>query len=97
MDNLVLYIESLVFASEQPITRQEIKYALENSFGTKLSKNVVEDGIEQLIAKYDTDDYSIEVREVAGGLQFLTKPAFHRAIGSHLRQRARWKAGSGRR
>ena len=86
MDNLVTYIESLVFAADQPITREEVRYALENAFDTKLTPEEIDTGIEQLKEKYDSGDFAMEVSEIAGGLQFFTKPAFHHVIGSYLKQ-----------
>ena len=86
MDNLVIYIESLVFASDSPITREEIRYALENCFDTQITPEAVDDAVEGLKEKFNDDQFAIEVNEIAGGLQFLTKPAYHHVIGSHLKQ-----------
>ena len=85
MDNLVIYIESLVFAATQPISRNDVRYALENCFDTTLSPEEIDTAVEALIQKYASDDFAIEVNEIAGGLQFLTKPAYHHVIGSHLK------------
>jgi segregation and condensation protein B len=86
LDNLVTYIESLVFASDTPITREEIRYALENCFDTTLQPDDVDQGVEALKEKFADEHFAIEVQEIAGGLQFLTKPAYHHVIGSHLKQ-----------
>jgi len=85
LDNLVIYIESLIFAADQPITRQDLRYALENCFETQISPEEVEMAVDQLIEKYSTEEFAIEVNEIGGGLQFMTKPAFHHVIGSHLK------------
>lgn len=85
MDNLVIYIESLIFAADQPITRSDVRYALENCFETQISPEEVDTAIEQLIDKYNADTFAMEVNEIGGGLQFMTKPAFHHVIGSHLK------------
>ena len=86
MDNLVTYIECLVFATDQPITREELRYALENCFETKIPAADVDIALHNLVEKYQNGDFSIEPVEIAGGFQFLTKPAFHHVVGSHLRQ-----------
>ncbi len=86
MDNLVTYIESLAFASDSPITREEIRYALENCFDTTLSPEMIDEGVDSLKEKFADEKFAIEVNEIAGGLQFLTKPAYHHVIGSHLKQ-----------
>jgi len=85
LDNLVVYIESLVFAADHPITRNDVRYALENCFETQISPEEIDSAVDHLIDKYGTDDFAIEVNEIGGGLQFMTKPAFHHVIGSHLK------------
>jgi segregation and condensation protein B len=85
LDNLVIYIESLIFAADQPITRNDVRYALENCFETKITPEEIDSAIEQLIEKYSAETFAIEVNEIGGGLQFMTKPAFHHVVGSHLK------------
>ena len=85
MDNLVIYIESLVFAADHPITRNDVRYALENCFETQISPEEIDTAVEQLIEKYNAETFAMEVSEIGGGLQFMTKPAFHHVIGSHLK------------
>jgi segregation and condensation protein B len=82
LDNLVIYIESLVFAADQPITRSDVKYALENCFVTEISPEDIDTAVEQLIEKYSEDSFAIEVNEIGGGLQFMTKPAYHHVIAA---------------
>jgi segregation and condensation protein B len=86
LDNLVAYIESLIFAAEQPVTRKEMRYALENAFDTRIAKETFEEALGKLMARYKSDEFAIEIVEIAGGFQFLTKPAYHHVIGSYLRQ-----------
>lgn len=86
MDNLVPYLESLVFAANQPVTRKEMRYTLENCFDTKIKPEDIDGALESLMAKYQDDQFAMEVIEIAGGFQFLTKPAYHHVIGSYLRQ-----------
>ncbi len=85
MDNLTTYIESLVFASDQPISREDVRYALENCFETSLSPEDIDQAVDALKEKYQDESFSIEVTEIAGGLQFMTKPSYHHVIGSHLK------------
>ena len=85
MDNLALYVESLVFATDQPISRTELRVALENCFDSKIPQQQVDEAIEATKDKYASDNFAIEMVEIADGLQFLTKPAFHHAVGSHLK------------
>ena len=86
MDQLTQHIESIVFVSESPISFKEIKNCLETTFETKFKKPALEKAIEELKVKYQEEQFSFEFLEIAGGFQFLTKPAFHNSIGTLLRQ-----------
>lgn len=86
MDKLALYIESLVFAAPQPVNRKDIRYALENAFEVRIPEEDIEQALHDLVTKYQSDVFSIEVVEIAEGFQFLTKPAFHHVIGAYLKQ-----------
>ncbi len=86
MDQLAQHIESIVFVSESPITFKEIKSCLEETFETKFKKPAIEKAIDELKTKYQEEEFSFEFLEIAGGFQFLTKPAFHNSVGTLLRQ-----------
>jgi len=86
MDQLAQHIESIVFVSEAPISFKEIKSCLEETFETKFKKPALEKAIEELKVKYQETHFSFEFLEIAGGFQFLTKPAFHNSVGTLLRQ-----------
>jgi len=86
MDQLAQHIESIVFVSEAPISFKEIKNCLEETFETKFKKPALEKAIEELKVKYQEAQFSFEFLEIAGGFQFLTKPAFHNSVSTLLRQ-----------
>ena len=86
MDQLAQHIESIVFVSEAPISFKEIKSCLEETFETKFKKTALEEAIEELKTKYQAAQFSFEFLEIAGGFQFLTKPAFHNSVGTLLKQ-----------
>ena len=86
MDQLAQHIESIVFVSESPISFKEIKSCLEETFETKFKKPALEKALDELKAKYQEEQFSFEFLEIAGGFQFLTKPAFHSSVGTLLRQ-----------
>jgi len=89
LDRLAQHIEALVFASDQPITRTEIKSVLDATFEQKFKKADLAKALENAQDKYQSDDFAIELVEIAGGFQFLTKPAFHNSIGTYLKQTTR--------
>jgi segregation and condensation protein B len=86
VDRLILHIESLIFAANPSISFDDIKQAIDESFGQIFSDEQIADCIGTLMEKYATDNYSIEIMEMAGGFRFLTKGAFHNTVGTFLKQ-----------
>jgi len=86
MDNLAQHIESLIFTAESPISLAEIKSCLQENFDTKFKKPVLDKVLGQLIEKYQQEDFSFELVEIAGGYQFLTKAYYHTTVGVYLKQ-----------
>jgi len=91
MNQLAQHIESLIFVSEYPVTRKELKSCLEESFSTEVHKTDIEQGLTEVIGKYKSDIYSFEVAEISGGYQFLTKGAYHSTVGTYLKQKSKRK------
>lgn len=87
MEGLLRHIESLIFVADQPISIEEIQDCLETVFEVKLKKEDLVIDINLLINKYADENYSMEIIEIAGGYQFLTKGAFHNTIGTFLKNR----------
>jgi segregation and condensation protein B len=85
MEFLNQHIESLVFATEHPISIAEIKAVLDLAFETEILEGDIATGLEDLQAQYAQAHFSFEIVEIAGGFQFLTKGAFHNTVGSFLR------------
>lgn len=83
------HIESLIFSAQGPISYNEIKASLEDSFDSKMKKQEIEKNLGELVEKYQSEDFSFEIIEIANGYQFFTKGAFHQTIGSHLKQTAK--------
>ena len=86
MDPLALHIERLIFTGNPSISFDDIKNALEDSLGTTFSDNEIAAHIESLRDKYNSDQYSVEIVEIAGGFRFMTKALYHHTIGTYLRQ-----------
>ena len=83
LSSIIPHIEVLVFASEKPLTALEIVELINNAFGfmeERISINQVESCIAGIKEKYNSEFYPFEVKESGGGLQFLTKPSFHKTI-----------------
>lgn len=83
ISNLIPHIESLVFASDKPLTSAEITELINQAFGFMEEKIVVEQvdaAIEGIVEKYNSEFYPFEVRQSGGGWQFLTKKEFHKTV-----------------
>ena len=81
--NLIPHIESLIFASEKPLTSLEITELINNAFGfmeDKIVLDQVESSLEGIVEKYRSEFYPFEVRESGGGWQFLTKKDYHKTV-----------------
>ena len=48
----------------------------------------VDEAIDQLMEKYQADEFSFQLQYSGGGYQFLTKPAYQTSIGILLRQQS---------
>ncbi len=86
MEFLMQHIEALIFATEHPITVEEIKGVLDATFETEFPEAEILRGIEDLKLRYTGPLFSFEIIEIANGFQFLTKPTFHNSVGTYLRQ-----------
>lgn len=83
ISSLIPHIESLIFASDKPLTPDELTELLNNAFGFMEDKVEVEQvtaALEGIVEKYSSEFYPFEVRQSGGGWQFLTKKEFHKTV-----------------
>ena len=83
ISNLIPHIESLIFASDKPLSSAEITELINQAFGFMEEKVIVEQvdaAIEGIVEKYGSEFYPFEVRQSGGGWQFLTKKEFHKTV-----------------
>ncbi len=86
MEHLAQHIEALIFSTEHPVSIKEIKAALDSTFETTIGTDEIQSVIAQLMQRYQEGNFAIEIMEVAEGFHFMSKPAFHAVVGTHLRQ-----------
>jgi len=67
-------IEAIVYAAEEPVSVAQIASAVHGE------KDAVRRALRELIAACAADERGIEIREVAGGFKFYTKPQHHDAV-----------------
>ena len=89
MQLLKQHIEALIFTAEQTITVDEISSCLKTVYGWDLTKKEILEVITVLKEKYNHEDYSFEVVEIADGFQFLSKKEYHNAVNTLLQIKAK--------
>lgn len=83
ISTIIPHIEALIFASDKPLTALELTEYVNNALGfieDRASLDQVETAIEGIKEKYDTEFYAFELKQSGGGLQFLTKAAYHKTV-----------------
>jgi segregation and condensation protein B len=74
-------IEALIFVSEEPITTKTIAGVLRED------RNVVEEALTELANEFNGRNGGLQLREVAGGWQFATRPEYHEHVRAYLKSR----------
>ena len=89
MQLLKQHIEALIFTAEQTITTDEIISCLKTVYGWELTKKEILTVISELKEKYNHEDFSFELIEIAEGFQFLSKKEYHNAVNTLLQIKAK--------
>jgi segregation and condensation protein B len=77
-------IESLLFASDQPLSVGTLKALLEDA-----NDRQIQESIESLRRRYDRGKHSFQIVEVAGGFQICSRPQYAQWIQKLFRSRTR--------
>jgi segregation and condensation protein B len=72
-------VEAIIYAADEPATLEQIANAL------GVEKPVARAALDLLAASSQTDERGIEVRKVAGGWKFYTKPQHHDAVRKFIK------------
>lgn len=89
MENLILNIEALIFASEQGISPDEIQQLIQTVLGIPIEQTQVLNGLDEIKKKYDDANLAISLVDLNGGYQFLTKKIYHPVITQLQIQRSK--------
>lgn len=74
-DNLSALLEAIVYLSEEPVRLDQIRKALPDVSREELSVEMA-----ALVERFRSEEHGIEVREVADGYRFTTKPEHHEVL-----------------
>jgi segregation and condensation protein B len=72
-------LEAIIYAADEPATLDQIANAL------GVEKMEARTALDLLVASYSVEDRGIEVRRVAGGWKFYTKPQHHEAVRKFIK------------
>jgi segregation and condensation protein B len=67
-------LEAIIYAADEPATLDKIV----NAVGEE--RHIVRHALDEMIASYAPEDRGIEIRAVAGGYKFYTKPQHHDVV-----------------
>jgi segregation and condensation protein B len=85
MENLAQHIESLIFTADAPLPLKEIKACMDVIGEAEISEKDLRTALETLEKRYASNDFSFELKEIAGGFRFLTKGAYYPTIAQQLK------------
>lgn len=74
-------IEALIFVSEEPLSAKTMAEVLRED------REVVEAAVADLVKEFNGRNGGLQLREVAGGWQFATRPEYHEHIRAYLKSR----------
>ncbi len=78
--NLSALLEAIVYVATEPVTLDAIHAALPDADRAELYAN-----LNELVERYHIAEHGIEVREVAGGYRFSTKPEHHEVLKQFIK------------
>jgi len=82
-------MEALIFASEKPVTKKEIREALKAAFGWEVNDEELDKALDALRNKYASEEFSFQIVQTGGGYEFVTKKEHASLISTFLNQKAR--------
>jgi segregation and condensation protein B len=91
LKDLGLNIEALIFASEQGISTDEIQQLVQTVSDIPVELHQVENALDKIKRKYDDANLAINLVNLNGGYQFLTKKIYHPVIAQLQLQRSKKK------
>jgi len=74
-------IEALIFVSEEPLSVKILADVLRED------RAVVEEAVNELAQEFNGRNGGLQLREVAGGWQFATRPEYHEHVRAYLKSR----------
>lgn len=82
-------IEAIIFVSETPVREEDLVriFSQEELADWQAGQEQIHEALKQLIIRYSENEYAFELREIAGGYQFLTRKEFGPLIRALLTEK----------
>lgn len=83
LSSIIPHIEALIFASDKPLAVTDLVELLNNAMGfieDRATEDQVNEAVNAIKEKYDSEFYSFGLFQIGGGWQFLTKKEYHKTI-----------------
>ena len=83
LSQIIPHIEALVFASDKPLTKIELVELVNTALGfieDRATSEQIDAALDGIREKYNAEFYAFELREIGGGLQFLTKKEYYKTV-----------------
>ncbi len=77
----IAVVEALIFVSEEPLSAKTIADVL------KEDRELVTKNLQDLQSEFNSRNGGLQLREVAGGWQFATRPEYHEHVRAFLKSR----------
>lgn len=81
MSEMMAIIESLIFVADEPLSVKALADVLKEDRGW------IEMALEELVKEFNARNGGLQLREVAGGWQFATRPEHHEHVRAFLKSR----------
>jgi segregation and condensation protein B len=78
--NLSALLEAIVYVAEEPVSLDAIRKALPEADPAEIREK-----LNELIERYRVAEHGIEIREVADGFRFSTKPEHHETLKQFIK------------
>jgi segregation and condensation protein B len=78
--NLSALLEAIVYLAKEPVSLDAIHKALPG-----VDRRELEQGLRDLMQQYQAPEHGIEIREVADGYRFSTKPEHHEVLKQFIK------------
>lgn len=85
------FIEALIFASEKSISTEEIIMVMQEILEDELIPEEIQAVIDRIRKKYDSMEIAIELVNINGGYQFLTRKEYYSVVNQLQIQRSKKK------